>query len=292
ARSLVVPAELRPPDLVAARTHLGLPRAAGGRARRDAVARHGHVPSPQRRLPRDRRHLPGRVRVRGAGAWEPAADVRNTLRVIFIGGLTSYRALFNWISPWIFIPHALGYPIFEILFFAYLGRFAGVQSDQFFLIGNAFLAIAVTGMFGMGHATAGERRSQTLAALLASPANRFAVFLGRALPSIVTGCFVATTSFTICAAILGVHVRLSSRPRSRERREHRQRLGPPAEGSLDRMRVPRPRPGDAEVLRVRGAENGLARDVLGLVATRHPGVRADADRIPGVDRDDQAHERR
>jgi ABC-2 type transport system permease protein len=136
----------------------------------------------------------------------------NTLRVIFIGGLTSYRALFNWINPWIFIPHTLGYPIFEILFFAYLGRFAGVQSDQFFLIGNAFLAIAVTGMFGMGHATAGERRSQTLATLLASPANRFAVFLGRALPSIVTGCFVAATSFTICAAILGVHVELSSLP--------------------------------------------------------------------------------
>jgi len=136
----------------------------------------------------------------------------NTLRVVFVGGLTSYRALFNWISPWIFIPHTLGYPIFEILFFAYLGRFAGVQSDQFFLIGNAFLAIAVTGMFGMGHATAGERRSQTLAALLASPANRFAVFLGRALPSIVTGCFVATTSFAVCAAILGVHVRVSSLP--------------------------------------------------------------------------------
>jgi ABC-2 type transport system permease protein len=138
--------------------------------------------------------------------------MRNTFRVVFVGGLTSYRALFGWISPWIFIPHTLGYPIFEILFFAYLGRFAGVQNDRFFLIGNSFLAIAVTGMFGMGHATAGERRSQTLAALLASPANRFAVFLGRALPAIVTGCFVAAASFSICAAILGVHVDLTSLP--------------------------------------------------------------------------------
>jgi ABC-2 type transport system permease protein len=136
----------------------------------------------------------------------------NTLRVIFVGGLTSYRALFNWISPWIFIPHALGYPVFEILFFAYLGRFAGLESDRFFLIGNAFLAIAVTGMFGMAHATAGERRSQTLAALLASPANRFAVFLGRALPAITTGFVVAATSFAICAAVLGVHVPLSTIP--------------------------------------------------------------------------------
>ena len=133
----------------------------------------------------------------------------NSLRVLFIGGLTSYRALFNWISPWVFVPQVLGYPIFEILFFAYLGRYAGVQSDQFFLIGNAFLAIAVTGMFGMGHAVAGERRSQTLASLLASPANRFALFLGRALPSIVTGVVVAATSFAICSLILGgAHARV------------------------------------------------------------------------------------
>jgi ABC-2 type transport system permease protein len=134
----------------------------------------------------------------------------NSLRVLFIGGLTSYRALFNWISPWVFVPQVLGYPIFEILFFAYLGRYAGVQSDQFFLIGNAFLAIAVTGMFGMGHAVAGERRSQTLASLLASPASRIAVFLGRALPSMVTGIFVAGTSFAICSLVLRVHTRDSA----------------------------------------------------------------------------------
>ncbi len=134
----------------------------------------------------------------------------SSLRVLFIGGLTSYRALFNWISPWVFVPQVLGYPIFEILFFAYLGRYAGVQSDQYFLIGNAFLAIAVTGMFGMGHAVAGERRSQTLASLLVSPANRIALFLGRALPSIVTGVFVAAISFAICSAVLGVHTRGSA----------------------------------------------------------------------------------
>ena len=136
----------------------------------------------------------------------------NTMRVVFVGGLTSYRALFNWISPWVFVPHTLGYPIFEILFFAYLGRYAGVESDEFFLVGNAFLAIAVTGMFGMGHAVAGERRSQTLTALLASPANRFAVFLGRALPSIVTGVIVAAIAFGVCWAILDADIAWSSLP--------------------------------------------------------------------------------
>jgi ABC-2 type transport system permease protein len=129
----------------------------------------------------------------------------NALRIFVVGGLTSYRALFNWISPWVFIPHTLGYPVFEILFFAYLGRFANVQSDKFFLIGNAFMAIAITGFFGMGNAIGGERRSQTLSTLLASPANRFALFLGRAVPSICTGFLVAVLAFTICSFILDVH---------------------------------------------------------------------------------------
>jgi ABC-2 type transport system permease protein len=128
----------------------------------------------------------------------------NALRVFFVGGLTSYRALFNWISPWIFIPHSIGYPVFEILFFAYLGRFADVESDKFFLVGNAFMGIAVMGFFGMSSAIAGERRSQTLSSLLASPANRFALFLGRAMPTMFTGFVVAAIAFTICAFVLGV----------------------------------------------------------------------------------------
>jgi len=130
----------------------------------------------------------------------------NALRIFLVGGVTSYRALFNWISPWVFFPHMLGYPIFEILFFAYLGRFADAQSDKFFLVGNAFMAIAITGFFGMGHAIGGERRSQTLATLLASPANRLALFLGRAVPAIATGIVVAAISFALGALILGVAV--------------------------------------------------------------------------------------
>lgn len=128
----------------------------------------------------------------------------NWLRVLFVGGLTSYRALFNWISPWVFFPILVVYPLFQILFFAYLGRFAGVGSDEFFLIGNTFIATATAGLFGMGHAVANERRSQTLASILASPASRFALFLGRTLPSIVTGFGTALFSFGLGALILDV----------------------------------------------------------------------------------------
>jgi ABC-2 type transport system permease protein len=130
----------------------------------------------------------------------------NGLRVFLAGGLTSYRALFAWVSPWVFVPMLVAYPIFQILFFAYLGRSAGVGSDSFFLIGDSFVAAAITGLFGMGHAIGGERRFQTLPILLASPTSRLALFLGRSVPTVVNGFAVATISFGLGAWILGVHV--------------------------------------------------------------------------------------
>ena len=51
-----------------------------------------------------------------------------SLRVFFVGGLISFRALFSWLSPWIYVPAMLVAPIFQILLFAYIGRSAGVES--------------------------------------------------------------------------------------------------------------------------------------------------------------------
>jgi ABC-2 type transport system permease protein len=127
------------------------------------------------------------------------------LRVFFSGGITSYRALFAWINPWLAVPMLVVYPIFQILFFVYLGRSAGVASDSFFLIGNTFIATAVTGLFGMGQAIAGERRFQTLPVILASPASRLALFLGRAVPSVINGFAVSAISFGLGAWIVGIH---------------------------------------------------------------------------------------
>lgn len=130
----------------------------------------------------------------------------NWLRVFFNGGLTSYRALFNWINPWVFIPMLVAYPVFQAVFFAYLGRTAKVEDDTFFLIGNCFVAAAITGLFGMGSSIGGERRFQTLPVLLASPASRLALFLGRAVPTILNGFVVAVITFVLAALMLDISV--------------------------------------------------------------------------------------
>jgi ABC-2 type transport system permease protein len=138
--------------------------------------------------------------------------VTTSLRIFFIGGLTAYRGLINWLSPWIFIPSLIVTPIFQILLFVYIGRAAGVQSDEFFVVGNAIQYASIPCIFSTTHAIAGERFQQTLAYLLVSPAGRIPLFLGRALPVIVNAMFVAAFSLLVAALILRIDVPASSWP--------------------------------------------------------------------------------
>lgn len=134
------------------------------------------------------------------------------LRVFFIGGLIAYRGLFNWIRPAMYIPTMLIGPVFQILFFAKLGNYAGVEDDTFFVVGNAIQASAMSAVFAGTMTIANERNYQTLSPLLATPANRFAVFMGRALPVMASGLLVSAWGFLASRLLLDYHPPLSSIP--------------------------------------------------------------------------------
>jgi ABC-2 type transport system permease protein len=136
----------------------------------------------------------------------------NSLRVFVLGGLMSYRALFSWQSPMYYIPTMLGHPLFQVLFFAYLGRFSHVRDDAFFVVGNSVQVCAMAAVYGMAMTIGGERWTQTLAPLLATPAYRLPLFLGRALPQIVNGFFVSAFAFTAGWLLLDFNPPLSSVP--------------------------------------------------------------------------------
>ena len=105
-----------------------------------------------------------------------------SLRVFFIGGWMSYRALFGWLSPWILIPIFIIDPIFQIIFFAYVGRAADYGSDEFFLIGNAIIAAATPCLFATGSTIGGERDFKTLGLLLGNPLDHLSVRARRSKP--------------------------------------------------------------------------------------------------------------
>ncbi len=126
------------------------------------------------------------------------------VRVFFVGGVISYRALFNWISPGMFVTTMLGSPLFQILFFVYLGRYAESRDDLFYVVGNAVQVSAMSGIYGMTMGIANERFFGTLLPLLGSPANRVAIFAGRTVPYIVNGLVVSAFGFGVAWVLLDV----------------------------------------------------------------------------------------
>jgi ABC-2 type transport system permease protein len=128
------------------------------------------------------------------------------MRVFFVGGLLSFRALFSFLRPEVYVPSMLVAPIFQILLFVYIGRSAGIESDEFFVIGNAVQYAAIPCLFAMTFTIAGERFQHTLGYILVSPAPRLPLFLGRAVPVVVNGFFVAAFSLVVGGMIVGIDV--------------------------------------------------------------------------------------
>jgi ABC-2 type transport system permease protein len=131
-------------------------------------------------------------------------SARANWRIFWNGGRLSYTALFNWAQPSIYIPTLLGAPTFQILFFAALGSYATGMDPAYFAIGNSVQVCSMAGIYGMTMAVANERWFGTLPALMASPANRAALFGGRFIPFIVNGFLVSAYGFALSWILLGV----------------------------------------------------------------------------------------
>ena len=134
------------------------------------------------------------------------------MRLLTVGGVIAYRALFNWTTPSMFVGTLLVGPLFQLLFFAYLGRQLGVADDGFYIVGNAVLAASLACVFGGTMAVSNERRFGTLGHVLLSPRPRTLVFLGRAVPYAGNGLLIAAFTLTVGSLLLGLHVPLSALP--------------------------------------------------------------------------------
>jgi ABC-2 type transport system permease protein len=138
--------------------------------------------------------------------------VRSWFSTFFVGGLIAYRGLFNWIRPAMYIPTMLGSPLFQLIFFTKLGQYAHAQDRDFYVVGNAVQVCAMSSVYGMTMAVANERWFGTLGPLLASPANRAAVFLGRGVPVLANGLLVSAFTFGAGVLLLGFRPPLHSLP--------------------------------------------------------------------------------
>lgn len=115
-------------------------------------------------------------------------NLLTNLRLFWQGAVLSYVALFTWLRPATFLASMILFPLGQIMFFTLLGIYAtGAANASFFLIGNAMQITASSGIFGVTMAIGGERWAGTLMYLFGAPANRLAVFTGRATIHILNG---------------------------------------------------------------------------------------------------------
>ncbi|MFG3107093.1 ABC transporter permease [Streptomyces tendae] len=129
-----------------------------------------------------------------------------------MGGVLSFRALFNRTSPPMFVGSLMSAPVFQMLFFVYLGRHTGVADDEFYVIGNVLLATTGAGVIGGTMAIADEREYATLAPVLLSPRSRLLIWGGRAFPYIATAVFSMVFTFGMGTLLVGPLIPVSGIP--------------------------------------------------------------------------------
>lgn len=111
----------------------------------------------------------------------------NAARVFVLGGVFALRGLFNWLHPAMLVPALVGVPLFQMIFFVYMGRAGAGVPDSFFVVGNAVQACGMATVYGAVMVISNDRSFGTLPFVLNTPASRVALFFGRGAPFFVLG---------------------------------------------------------------------------------------------------------
>lgn len=135
------------------------------------------------------------------------------LRLFFQGALLSYKALFAWLRPPIYLASKVAAPLGQILFFTFLGTYAtGENSASFYIIGNAVQLVALSGIFGVTMSISGDRSNGTLPYLFGTPSNRLSMFFGRTLVHLVDGSLGAFLGLSWGVILLGLDLSRADLP--------------------------------------------------------------------------------
>jgi ABC-2 type transport system permease protein len=105
-------------------------------------------------------------------------------------------------------------PLTQMVFFVFVVRLGGgsTSSVQFTALGNAIATVTYSAVFSVCQTTDNEKQQGTMEHLLVSPANRFAMYLGRGLIPIMISLATATVGIVYAVELFGVPLAASSVP--------------------------------------------------------------------------------
>lgn len=128
-------------------------------------------------------------------------DIVRSIRMLVVGGLISYRALFQWTRPASFVASLMVMPVMQMVFFVLVGRAIGVADDTLRALGLAILGATGACIMGGTMAIANERIYGTLGPVLLSTCRRGVLWASRAVPYVVNA-FAVMVFTLICARLL------------------------------------------------------------------------------------------
>lgn len=129
----------------------------------------------------------------------------NNIERFFRQSVLSFKALFGWLDPRVYLLVKIISPVFQLLFFVLLAKYVYNAKDVTpWVIGNAFLLCYLNAIFGVGNILANERYFGTLKIVVASPANKFLVFVGRAFMHLFDAMLTVLIGLLTGALVFGV----------------------------------------------------------------------------------------
>jgi ABC-2 type transport system permease protein len=130
------------------------------------------------------------------------------LRIFWSSATFAFKALFSWLRPEMWLMQVLTLPLFEMAFFVYLARFVAPASSNitFIAVGNAMQVASFSSIFAVCNLTSEEKWQGTLIPLMATPASRFPLFLGRAMFQILNGMAAIAVGFVYATFVFGVNM--------------------------------------------------------------------------------------
>jgi ABC-2 type transport system permease protein len=135
------------------------------------------------------------------------------VRLFLQGAMLTYIALFHWLRPVTYLASKIVMPLVQILFWTLLGTYAtGSASASFYVIGNAVQLAAVNGIYGVTMSVGGDRWAGTLPYLFGTPANRLALFSGRAFMHVLDGTLGVIMAFAWGVLLFGLNLSHTNLP--------------------------------------------------------------------------------
>ena len=127
----------------------------------------------------------------------------NSFKVFLSSAVFSFRAQFDWLNPVMWLTMKFVLSLSQMAFFVFVGIFAGAPI-AFIAVGNALQSISWNTVYSVIKITGQDKWDGTLPLVLATPANRLPLFIGRAMIHVLDGILSAAISFVFAAFIFGV----------------------------------------------------------------------------------------